>query len=333
MPDRVDHALITDLARALGTHDLMEWIEDECSRLAVAGLSNGCVRLNRSLLDQVRIRDIAVTMETDGLAKLLPDGHDGFKVRVRPFSSSRERRFWIAHEIAHTLWYRRDSNHVPLSSLQSFVGPDSTIEWLCNRAAAALLIPRTLLDDSNQLALHGLRDGDLHLLERCAVALDVPERLLARRIWHDLLRQDKVIMAIASPRDLEDGSSSFIPLAFGRDPALHEEPTLDPERRHAPSKTVRWAAVPERLGRAYRRRLERRAVSAALLPQVPQGQTCVVQLPGQWRSFLAPSLAKGRAVPLARGGEGRDLVARAGQLGRTLFLEVNMADMAASGIA
>ena len=263
----LNRSLIADLQRALGTTSILEWIETECSRLASFGLSNGvCVRLTKQLLDKAGIREVVSAVRINGLAAITPCDDGGFKISLKPILSKQDRRFWIAHEIAHTLWYRKGSSPPPLSNMQARYGADVTIEWLCNRAAAALLVPRVLLHDQQDSCFGQLRAGQLHLLEKCAAELDVPPRLLARRLWHDIQSERKVILAV---EDLQEDRSKAV---------------------------VRWAAVPDVIGREFRHRVERKTVPSQSLPRLAQAKSGDVRLIGQWRSFLSGCLFGRRAT-------------------------------------
>src|SRR5690348_6989778 len=172
------------MERALGTSSILDWVEDHCSRLATLGLTNDShIRFTKPLLDRVGIQEIRESTLVDGLAQISPADGGGFRIELLPLRRRPwDQRFWIAHEIAHTFWFRKGSNQIPLSDLQVRYGTDSTIEWLCNRAAAALLIPKFLMEMRKNNSLFQLASGQLHLMASCATNLRVSERLLARRI-------------------------------------------------------------------------------------------------------------------------------------------------------
>jgi hypothetical protein len=299
---RLNQALIADLQRSLGTSDILEWIEGKCSQLARLGLSaDGCIRITRPLLQAAGITEVVPSTRISGRSCITPCGDGGgLRISLRPLSTEQDRRFWIAHEIAHTFWCRRGTPGLPLSSMQARYGEDITIEWLCNRAAAALLVPSLFLSESGHLTLNRLRRGELHLIEKCASELDVPPRLLARRLWHDLLRQEKVVLA----------------LELAPDSAL--QPVADS------SALVRWAAIPDTAKPGIRRKFEGKAIPSEALPHLPQARSDDINLSGQWQPFLSGCLLKARSTPFRKCKAGEHLMGRAGRLGTKVFLAVEL---------
>jgi hypothetical protein len=338
LPNRLNRSLIADLEQSLGTDDILEWIEDECSRIACLGVSNnGCVRLRKSLLESVGIKEIVSTRSANDLAHISPRADGGFTLSLRGLLTKQDRRFWVAHELAHTLWYRKGSNRLPLSKMQARYGEDATIEWLCDRAAAALLVPRMFLNDSKRDSLTRLQEGQLHLIERCASELDVAQRLLSRRVWHDHLRQEKLVLAFEEQAPLAQQE-----LALGmQDVAIKARPRQGLHADNArlrgavshkdPSNkaVVRWAAVPDTLGPGLRRKFERKSIPSDALPLIPQSQSYDVSLSGQWRSFLSSCLREQHAKPFKQCTGKRGVNARVGRAGFTVFVQVDCREIVA----
>jgi hypothetical protein len=176
----LNDALWEDLQRRLGTTDLLSWIEQEVERLAALGRTHlGRIEFGRDLLRACGIVRFAAKPNLGALASINPSEH-GYELFYRPFQRVTDQRFWIAHEIAHTFWFDPKRRGRPLSPLQSVLGPDPTIEWLCNRTAAALLIPARELSPFKDRF-----EEALALIPELARRYVVPERLLARRIFHD----------------------------------------------------------------------------------------------------------------------------------------------------
>jgi len=126
----------------------------------------------------------------------------------------------------------------------------------------------------------------------------VPPRLLARRLWHDVMQQEKLVLAF----EASDGGP-------------HPEGTA----------CVRWAAVPETAGGGTTRlKFERKSVPLESLPRLPQALSDDVTLSGQWRAFLSDCLSKRRATPFRRCADSGRVMARAGRLDSRLFLEIEV---------
>ena len=293
LPAGMNQLLVTDLQRICGTPDLLVWLEGRCSGLARLGISNRCVVLtSKSLLESARIAEIVCASKINGLACLTASALNGYKISVRGFLSSQDRRFAIAHEIAHTFWYRTDATGIPLSRLQAPYGIDETIEWLSNRAAAALLVPKLFLEDYPHDTLIQVYMGSLHLLQRCAHQLDVPERLLARRVSHDLLNQQNILLG------------------------------LDVPTREESDACIDWALLPQSARQEDRRKLERKRIPRNAIPQIPQGQTKQTTISGRWRSFLASRLERSRMSTFAKCTEAPALAATVGLLGSRLIISI-----------
>src|SRR5437660_10792138 len=69
-------------------------------------------------------------------AELRP-ASDGFLVRLKPRVSEGRRRFTIAHEIGHSLFYDHGRHQVGLLDERE----SRAEEWICQKFASALLIP------------------------------------------------------------------------------------------------------------------------------------------------------------------------------------------------
>jgi hypothetical protein len=295
LPANLNRHLIIDLQRICGTTDLLAWVEDRCSQLASLGLSNHCIRLSKSLLESAGIAEIVSAAQINGLASLSTSDQTSYKISVRPFLSSQDRRFAIAHEIAHTLWYRPDAAGIPLSRLQAPYGVDETIEWLSNRAGAALLVPKLFLEDYPHDTFVHLYRGGIHLVPPCARQLDVPERLLARRVSHDLLNSRNLLMGLEVSAKAQDDA------------------------------VIQWAVLPEASRADARRRLENKRIPRDAIPEIPQGQTREMDIDGRWRSFLASLLQKSRMSTFTKCGNTGALRATIGRWGSRFIISIGLA--------
>jgi hypothetical protein len=189
-PQAINFALIEDLGRRVGTSDLFSWIEERATILARLGWKRpGFVELGERLFAEVGISACVRDRTLTDTARLQPIGDGTYVIRHHSFSRREDQRFWIAHELAHTFWLDHGGKGQAVSSLQRISGADPTIELLCNRLAAALLVPKGLLQ--TMLSDEGYRLDDtpppIHLICTFARKLRVPPRLLARRWFHDIL--------------------------------------------------------------------------------------------------------------------------------------------------
>jgi hypothetical protein len=182
----------------------------ETAKLARIGWKKpGFIDLNPRLLAEVGVDGCIGDKSIPQLATIRSQEIRNYTIhhhffRTRPFGSVEDHRFWIAHELAHTFWYSRDSVGMPLSPHQRAIGSDPTIEWLCNRAAAAILVPKGLLEAILREEGYKLNEETppLHLIPSFARKLRVPQRLLARRWFHDILGIPKNILCVESDRGI-----------------------------------------------------------------------------------------------------------------------------------
>lgn len=262
---RLSQSVWRDLERRLGTSDLVEWLEREAERLAQLGRSHtGRVDFSPALLGDRRIAKLQAKPNLPALATIRwrPSGYEiafaSFHRRIE------DRRFAIAHEIAHTFWFMPGSME-PLSPLQRALGDDRTVEWLCNRAAAAMLIPR-----SDVLNLAHEMPRILHHVPVLAKQYLVPERLVARRLYHELSSAtDFCIVAVQTNGHGDEAGGA----------------------------KIAWC-VQMSTKSAQKKQAAGRVVPVELLPNVNPGGTQEVGVDGRWW-ILVDSLANpSRARPL-----------------------------------
>jgi hypothetical protein len=263
-PASLNQALWQDLERRLGTRDLLEWLEVTCERLATLGQTHtGAVDFSGALLRDRNIQSITRKPYLPALQTIVPT-HAGYAINYGPFQHVQDQRFGIAHEIVHTFWFAPGSAGKPLSPLQRATGDDPTIEWLCNRGAAAILLPRSeVLGLANQVPMV------LHQIASTAHRYLVPERLAARRLFHDLARSHLSLLAV------RHGSTAA--------------PT------HA--NRVSWFA-PSPTAPENRKTIDRRLVPHEIMPDVPPARTCQVGVDGRWLVLIRSASRPERAKPL-----------------------------------
>jgi Zn-dependent peptidase ImmA (M78 family) len=310
MSPAISTSLLNDLACRLGTSDVFQWIEGEASRLARLGWrSPGVVRLSDKLLHARGIVKVEPTVSALPRTAFITNNEDGsYTIYYKKSVFGTRLRFAIAHEIGHTLWLRLDENSKqsrPISPYQQVFGDDPTIEHLCNRFAAALLVPREpatriylgLLDQriANPLALH--------LIPSLARRFDVDEQLVARRIAFELFPADVILVSL---------------------------------RWKAGKWLTRWVAIaPSFLGQSKElipaiSSSMRRSIPKAWMPDLPPSTTVEVALPSEWNEAFRPHLRGERAKPFIRytnKAKSPPLKGLAARLGEICYLAFNIGDL------
>lgn len=277
-PPLLNSALWQDLQLRLATNDLIEWLEVESERVAALGRTHqNRIAFVGELLRDRRIATIQPKPFISALATIV-SGSRGYEIFYRPFQQLEDQRFWIAHEIAHTFWYAPDGLGRPLSPLQSAVGDDSTIEWLCNRGAAAILLPRLSFSE-----MSAQMPGNLHSISSIAKQYLVPERLVARRLLHELAGKTSAVLAVRI--EAKDGQSHGV---------------------------VRWMADTPHRTRG-KRQVRGRLVPCEMLPNISSQTTSEVELDGRWWLLLNHRLGRQRTRPLS---QERPLPTNKGWVGR-----------------
>lgn len=270
-PKGINSALIADLEKRLRTHSLLNWIEERALSLSRFGCRGTWIDLSGQLLNEVGVEGNAYSNSVLGTSQLRVEESGRILIEHHNFRSHEDRRFWIAHEIGHMMWRDPKAKQQALSPLERQLGADPTIEWLCNRFAAALLLPRGLL--ARTFVRHGgaLSDGvfccDIKWIPIMAHSLRVPERLLVRRIFHDLMGSDLFILRVS--------------LAGGRaNPATFA--------------VVRWEAIP-RCSLTKPKSLVNRRIPVNALPS---GEVTDGGLDERLLSLYESAFSTGRARPL-----------------------------------
>ncbi len=173
-----------------------ELIED-AARLAAA--FSGEPPPLRMIAKQVGIRRIELSDHLPGEALLVPERRsDGFVAVVRRGESPARQRFSLAHEIGHAMLHTH--------GIASGVGcEDPSIERLCDRIAAELVVPRRLLDEAEKpLRLQTALD----LADRCVAS---PSTTLMR-----LVDAEPGLVAVAWETRPRPGSTAKIRVLWSR---------------------------------------------------------------------------------------------------------------------
>lgn len=261
---RLNEALWEDLKRRLGTQDLIEWLEDEAERVARLGRAQpGRVDLfSPGLLRDRRISALRPKPYIPGLATIIPR-NGTYEVLYAPYQRLEDTRFCIAHEIAHTFWFSFERPGEPISPLQRAMGDDPTIEWLCNRGGAAILLPR---GDVRPFAETSHRA--LQLIPQLATQYLVPERLVARRLFQECWNSQVSVLGVT----LRVGAA-------------------------IPAGRIAWMVASRENGRR-RKSATGRVVPSDMIPQTPNGLTVRVEIDGRWLLLTDADPSERRAKPL-----------------------------------
>ena len=197
MQRHLNDTLMAELARSVGSGDLLEWIEERTAELSsIYWSKDGGMSLSQSFLRRMRITDVAYS-SLQGSAILRPTGA-GYQIVVKTGLPPETMRFAIAHEIGHAFFVDTESTTRSLNKLQWAIGRDPTVEHLCDRFAAALLIPlgqlRQSIEDHSVKVSEGI--PPLHLIRVLASEFRVPEQAMAKRICHDLYQTPVAIVCL-----------------------------------------------------------------------------------------------------------------------------------------
>lgn len=266
--------LIVDLEARLGTQDLFEWIEDQAEQIGALDPASdrGPISLGRHIL---RARNIRWIVDDPSIERACIVARDGaFEIRLNPALPSNAQRFAVAHELGHTFWFSSSHDTIPLSPYQWVGARDAEIEMLCDRFAAALLLPRRRL--LRWLRAYGITTDDdsphFELLRPTARAFGVAEQAVARRLYVDLRKSP---LAIVWTRRISRSA------LFGSGAAeVHWETS--------------WCAVPEfvraaALGREQTIALKsRRRIPDPMLPAVTGRITVEASLDRRWLTGVTP---------------------------------------------
>lgn len=269
-PIDINRELVRDLTFRLGAQNLIDWIERKAAEIARLGDSGHWIEIHGKVLDAVGVKRVEYSPLTLGAASLKISKSEGPVIEHHRFQGDEHQRFWIAHEVAHLMWRDPSNPCHRLSAIERGLGADPTIEWLCNRFAAALLLPRWLLERSfRDLGFGGprLTAPKLSAVPGLARLLRVPEQLLARRIWHEVLREEIAIISLFRPKEIKGRTTTW---------------------------TVQWDAIPRR-STQRQKRLYGRKIPGFMLPgDLPYSGG----LDGRWGSLIDEALSGKPSRPI-----------------------------------
>ena len=285
MNPSINARLVRDLSERLGVQDLFLWIEAEAERLGKLGRGRNNVVYFSSRL--IRARNVAqvVSKATVGSASIVPkNGH--YVIYVNQSLPLLPQRFAIAHEIGHTYWFAPGGTASPLSPLQWTLGRDPNIEVLCNRFAAALLLPRSSIVETLSCNLGHIDSPPLSQIPKIARAHWVAEQLVARRLFFEILSSRLAVICLRRERG-------------------------DCIDRSAGSWQISWAALPGDLERVTKleggvvvAKSPGRRVPPEMIPMYKSDKQGRVELDSRWwdvTQVISPDQAR---IPLKRWARG-----------------------------
>lgn len=269
----LDSHLIRDLELRLGVSDIFSWIDNEGQHLAEYGMcSHGCVEFNDKLKKECNISNI----------KMIPNGIIGedaciipkdeqYQILYKKGLPSNRMRFAIAHEIGHTYWFRNSGNTFYISPLQTTIRHNSSIEYLCDRFAAALLLPKKdiikWLEINN--ILNDMSIPPLHIVQAIAKRYRVADQAVARRLFYHLFPRKIALLAIKKNIVIQS--------------------LLEDEEDDNPKWRVVWCALPADIQQCELSsdikiplRTSGRIIPDEMIPDVSEGITSICDLDSRW---------------------------------------------------
>lgn len=262
-PVDVNPHLVRDLQTRLGTSDLTEWIEAQAEKLARASSSDDHIEFTQEMYCSRRIREVCPA-DVVGAASIRPASGDQYDIFYNPFykETSPRWRFAIAHELGHTYWFAPGGGAKPLSPMQWKLGRDPGIEYLCDRFASALLMPRQRLTSLIDRLADKL-DIPLHLVFVASCVYQAPDRAAARRIFFETAQKNIAIVCL-------------------------KRSSLKKERQWKTDWCILPSSSQALSGKGFRIPLLQRgrSIPTDMIPKVPFGGTHPWQLDGRWWDLL-----------------------------------------------
>jgi Zn-dependent peptidase ImmA (M78 family) len=306
-PVDINPHLVRDLQTRLRTTDLLEWIEAQAEKLASSCSSEGHIEFTPEIYRSRRIRDV-FPEQLVGAASIKPATGDQYDIFYNPFYKNRNPlrwRFAIAHELGHTYWFAPGGGGKPLSPVQWKLGRDPGIEYLCNRFAAALLMPRQRLTRFvTQIA--GCVDVPLHVVPAASAAYKVPDRAVARRVFFEHLPMKVAIVCLKKTQPKVSLQSKPLSDCWKTDWSVFSA-----------------SSSSQALGtKGFRIPLSRngRIIPNDMIPEVPYGGTHLLSLDGRWWDLLQMKTDSEARTWFSRLSSASPKVGYASRAGQKLYL-------------
>ncbi len=273
MKGRKSH-LQSDLESRFGAAEFSEWAEEQGEQLAEFGLTrSGWVQLRKKMFEARKVRSVKPKDGICGLAEIRAS-EGGYEIYYASFlnqeSRMTDRRFAVAHELAHTYFFNPEIPGVPLSPYQKRFGVDPDLEELVNKLAVTILVPRRLIIKYLRMFDGSGKEGIIELasIPKLAEHFRVPGRLMARRLVHDLGGKKCAVFMCEPDKSAQSGSWR-----------------------------IRWSAVPG-VTSEERKAMEGLKIPRSMIPCGTTGRSEQAAIDGRWRKILEPPVYGKRRRPL-----------------------------------
>lgn len=281
--------ILDDLQTILDTSSILEWIDEKAEQLAQLGTRpTGRIEFTPAILQARRISEIR-PQRLPGQARIVPT-QAGYRIDIQANLPPEVRRYRIAHELGHTYWFAPGGEGKPLSSAQVDPYWDLNIEFLCDRFAAALLLPRTEI--LQRLATQNCTQEPiitiLNNIPELAARYQVPERIVTERMAFILFDRDSRILCVRQ-----------VPLRL----------QLSPKDAAPDSWNLSWYAIPDQLAgrktaegikRQNSRSVSRRKIPVDMIPDWTSNETQQGLIDGRWYRLVAGQESETAVGPLSR---------------------------------
>ena len=281
--------VLDDLQIILGTSSIREWIDEKAEQLAQLGaVPTGRIEFTPAMLQARRISEIR-PRQLPGHARIVPT-QAGYRIDIHASLPLNVRRLRIAHELGHTYWFAPGGEGKPLSSAQVDPYWDPDIEFLCDRFAAALLLPRTAI--LQRLATQNCSQEPiitiLNHIPELAARYQVPERIVTERVAFSLFDRDSPIFCARQ-----------VPLRL----------QLSPKDAAPDSWNLSWCAVPDQLvsrkttagiKMQKSQSVNRRKIPVDMIPDWASNETEQGLIDGRWYRLLTGQESVTAVGPLSR---------------------------------
>jgi Zn-dependent peptidase ImmA (M78 family) len=306
----INWSLINDLQIRIGTTDLFRWLDNEGERLSTLGIvTGGHVEFTKAIL---HARNVLAIHEDKlvGNACIRPADDDHYIIYYRRGLPSEVARFAIAHELGHTLWFAPGGGAKPLSPIQFRLGRDLTIEYLCNRFAASLLLPRTRIMKlfQNGYSKETEAGVTLHIIPRVSTEFRIAEQAVARRFFFELSQKSAAILCL-------------------RNAAIKSKLSHNPDESVSGRWVTSWCTLPND---SYKREeipgfripltSQGRLIPLDMIPEIPFGGTHTVSLDGRWWDGIKTKPMSSAKIPFERLARMNAREALASKVGGRLYI-------------
>jgi hypothetical protein len=194
----INPRLIEDIESRVHTDDLFAWIDEESEKLAELGIEeSGSIEFTDALISSRHISELCVaSLSTERAFIEFKDG--SYVINYKKGLPSPRQRFAIAHEIGHTYWVAQNRENASLSPIQAALYSDPGIEYLCDRFAVGLLLPKKRVLESIKHFGCSIDSPvpPLDVIEPVAAQYRVDAQMVARRLFFELSPRRLAIVAV-----------------------------------------------------------------------------------------------------------------------------------------